>query len=123
MTGPEGILLVRHSYMPGLHLPGGGVEPGESFEDALAKELREEASVRLTARPELFGLYLNRNSSNRDHVALYVCRAFERGEFEPTREIVESRFFAPEALPEDVTGGTRRRIAEVLEGRAPDMVW
>ena len=119
----DAILLVRHTYVGGWHMPGGGVEIGETFEGALEKELREEAAVRLTARAELFGLYLNRAMNRRDHVALYVCHGHERGEFRPNREIAEARFHPLDALPGGTTEATRRRIAEVREGRAPDIHW
>ena len=119
----ERVLLVRHTYVAGWHLPGGGVEPGETFEEALAKELREEAAVRPTERPRLFALYLNTTVTRRDHVALYVVRGFERGDFEPTREIAEATFHPVGALPEGTTEATRRRIAEVMEGREPDPCW
>jgi ADP-ribose pyrophosphatase YjhB (NUDIX family) len=113
------VLLVKHTYVAGWHLPGGGVEVGETFERALTRELAEEANVVLEAPPLLHGLFLNAHVSRRDHVAVYVARQFRvTGERAPDREIVAARFFARDALPPDVTRGTRARLDEIL-GAAP----
>ena len=113
------ILLVKHSYVRGWHLPGGGVEAGETVAEALGRELREEANIELTAAPQLHGIFFNRRVSRRDHVALFVVREFRRlGEPVPDYEIVAHGFFAPDALPDDTTAATRARIIEVL-GAAP----
>jgi ADP-ribose pyrophosphatase YjhB (NUDIX family) len=113
------ILLVKHSYVHGWQLPGGGVEPGETIGDALARELREEANIELTAAPQLHGVFFNQRISRRDHVALFVVREFRQlGEPVPDYEIVAHGFFAPDELPNDTTAATRARIIEVL-GAAP----
>jgi 8-oxo-dGTP diphosphatase len=39
------VLTVRHSYKPGLRLPGGGVKTGEDHSAAAVRELREETGV------------------------------------------------------------------------------
>lgn len=115
---PDGrIFLVRHTYTPGWHLPGGGVEVGETLAEALAKELREEALITPTAPPVLHGMYFNRGASRRDHVAVFVVRQFRvDGVKQPDREIAEAGFFAFEALPEETTPATRRRLAEIAAG-------
>ncbi len=118
------VLLVRHGYTPGWHLPGGGVEPGETFEEALAKELLEEGNVRVKGAPQLHGLFQNRNASARDHVAVYVVRDFDYGgPLAPTFEIMEAKFFPLNALPEDTTQSTRRRLSEIIEGLPPPAHW
>ena len=38
----EQVLLVRHSYKPGLRLPSGGVRSGEDHCSAAVRELQEE---------------------------------------------------------------------------------
>lgn len=118
------VFLVRHTYVTGWHLPGGGVEVGQTLLDALRRELMEEARIELREDPPLHGVFLNSHVSPRDHVAIYVVRAFTQDRLpEPNREIAECGFFAPDALPPDTTDGTRRRIAEVLHGVTRSATW
>jgi len=122
---PEGrIFLIKHSYVPGWHLPGGGVEVGETVLEALHREMMEEGNIELLREPRLFAVYHNRNASGRDHVALYVTEAFRQStQPQPNAEIVAHGFFARDDLPADTTAATRARIAEVLDGMAPPAHW
>ncbi|RTE89687.1 MULTISPECIES: NUDIX domain-containing protein [Bradyrhizobium] len=118
------VFLVRHSYVSGWYLPGGGVDHGESLEQAMRRELKEEGDIDLTGAAELHGIFLNSHVSRRDHVAVYVVRRFSLDRLPaPNREIVECGFFAINALPEGTTPGTRLRIAEVLDGRPLIATW
>src|SRR3954449_5197255 len=118
------VFLVRHSYVVGWYLPGGGVDLGETMEQAMRRELKEEGDIDLTGEAVLHGLFLNSHVSRRDHVAVYVVRQFKQDRLpEPNREIVECGFFAASALPAETTEGTRLRIAEVLDGTAPVATW
>jgi len=118
------VFLIRHTYVKGWHLPGGGVEVGETALDALGRELREEANIELTGPALLRGIGFNTRSSRRDHVLVYEIRSFRQvGPKEPDREIAEAGFFPPDALPEGTTEPTRRRIAEIAAGRPAAERW
>jgi 8-oxo-dGTP pyrophosphatase MutT (NUDIX family) len=47
------VFLVTHTYVPGWQLPGGGVEPGETMAEALARELMEEGNIEILEPPIL----------------------------------------------------------------------
>jgi ADP-ribose pyrophosphatase YjhB (NUDIX family) len=118
------VFLVKHSYVSGWHLPGGGVEAGETLTQALARELREEGNIELDAPPQLHGIFFNDRDSRRDHVALFVVRDFHQSAAPaPDHEIVAHGFFAVAELPNDTTAATRARIIEVLGGAPANERW
>ncbi len=111
-------LLVKHSYTPGWLFPGGGVEFGETCEEAALRELHEEAEVTPAGPLQLHGVFSNHTKFAGDHLVIYILRQFSWSGFTPTSEIVAAEFFAPDALPPDTMASTRRRIDEIL-GNAP----
>ena len=118
------VFLVKHSYVSGWHLPGGGVEAGETLREALQRELAEEGRIEISDEPALHGVFLNSHVSRRDHVAVYLVRHFTQDHLpEPNREIIDCGFFETQALPAETTMGTRLRILEVLENRPQIQTW
>lgn len=117
------IFLVRHSYIPGWHMPGGGVERHETVRQALAKELREEGNLELTEPAELVHVYFNNRTSKRDHVVFFRCRVRQTAPRLRDREIVESGFFALDQLPVGTTSATRRRLKELSGAAGFDEIW
>ena len=110
--------------MSDCHLPGGGVEPGETIETALRRELAEEGNIELTGAPELRSLHFNSAASRRDHVALYLVTAFtQTSPRVADREIAEAGFFPLDALPEGLAPSTGRRLAETFDGAPVSQEW
>ncbi len=125
VIGPDRrVLLVRHTYVQGWYLPGGGVEPGETLTDCLARELAEEAHIAIDSPPLLHGIFLQRRGRRSHHVACYVVRGFHQtAPREPDWEIAEIGFFSPDALPDGTSPATRARLAEVWENLPPADIW
>jgi 8-oxo-dGTP pyrophosphatase MutT (NUDIX family) len=122
VTEAARVLLVRHTYAPGWLFPGGGVDRGETIYEAAVREVREEAGIVAEEEPALHGIFLNDKQFPGDHVACLVLREFSKKDVR-SFEIAEAQFFAITSLPEGTTGGTRRRIAEIFEGRAVSRHW
>jgi len=119
---PPQILLVRHTYIHGWYMPGGGVDPGESALEAVVRELREETGIECLEPPKLHGFYFKRGS--RDHVAFYIAGSYRSdGPRLPDFEIAEMRFFSVDALPDGTSPATRARIAEIFTGAPATDTW
>jgi 8-oxo-dGTP pyrophosphatase MutT (NUDIX family) len=123
IDGEGRFLLVKATYAPGWIFPGGGVERGEACEDSARRELLEEAGIIAKGPLQLFGIFNNDAEMKGDHLAFYVLREFEAMAFRPNMEIADVRFFAADDLPERVNGGSRRRIAELVAGTTPSLIW
>lgn len=124
MKDEREVLLVRHTYVEGWHLPGGGVENAETAEETAKKELFQETCFRVTGTMDLVSVHANRKASKRDHVLVYYCREWEiTRPFTPNREIAEIGFFPVDNLPEDTTTGTRARLKEMCGAASVSPYW
>ena len=114
------VLLVRHSYVAGWLLPGGGVARGEPAEQAILREMKEEIGLERCAPPELFGLYSRRTGWATNVIALYRLRDAEFT-FKPNAEIREIQFADPANPPEGTPRSVATRLKEVagLQPRSP----
>ncbi|MBZ9740236.1 MULTISPECIES: NUDIX domain-containing protein [unclassified Mesorhizobium] len=118
------VFLIRHTYVPGWQLPGGGVEVGETMAEALARELAEEGNIHLADAPVLKSMHFNRRASRRDHVGFYLVESFSQTAPKlPDHEIAEAGFFPLDRLPQGTTPATLRRIAEVFGSVPASPYW
>ncbi|MCP1199905.1 NUDIX domain-containing protein [Notoacmeibacter sp. MSK16QG-6] len=117
------VFLVRHTYVSGWHLPGGGVERGETAMEAVRKELMEEGRLEPRTEPVLLGVLFNRGTRH-NHVLLYLSEdCAQISDPEPNWEIAEARAFPLTELPEGMAPATARRIAEWQAGQSPASDW
>ena len=118
------VLMVRHSYRPGWSFPGGGVEWGETLEEALARELDEEVGVTFQRPPVLHGIFSNNANFPGDHIAVYLIRDWTRREgYLRTGEIAEAQMFAADDIPARTDADTRRRLDEIFGGAPLNPKW
>ena len=96
------VLLGRRGVEPFLGLwdiPGGFVEPGESLDECVQRELREEAGVEIAvgrlvaAVPDTYGI-----AGDATINAFYECRLLS-GDPQPDDDVAELRWFARDELP------------------------
>jgi 8-oxo-dGTP pyrophosphatase MutT (NUDIX family) len=123
LDGDGRVLLVRHTYSRGWHMPGGGVERGETAALAMQRELMEEAGIKATAPLALVSIHSADAHFRGDHILLFRVPSWEACAPTQTGEIAEAGWFSPDALPEGTTAGTRKRIAEALGNAAAHPHW
>lgn len=114
VTNEKGEILLVNSPWRGWEYPGGLIEPGESFHQALHREIREEAGVEV----EITGFVgicknVERNIVNIDFTARYL-----RGELTPSEESTEVIWATPEKARALITFPlTQKRLENMLSGR------
>jgi 8-oxo-dGTP diphosphatase len=109
-------LLARRSDIGWWNLVGGGLERGETPEEGLAREAREEIGAEIQV-VRLVGVYAKPHKQ--EVVLVYLCR-LAPGSPEPgtSEEVSEIGVFTVAGLPEDVLPKHRQRVLDAASGQA-----
>ena len=109
----KGKILLVNSPWRGWEYPGGLIEPGESFEAALKREILEESGVEI----EITGFVGICKNVARDIVNIDFTARYTGGELTTSEESTEVGWFAPEKAMEMITFPlTKKRLANMLSG-------
>lgn len=119
MVQDNKVWLVRHTYLPGWFLPGGGLKRSESLDQAVRREAREEMGAEL-GEIELIGAFTSYLQWKTDHTILFLCRDFQLTGASDA-EIAEIRLFDLTDLPADVHPPHLRLLRDFREGKPLSM--
>lgn len=116
MFNSEGqVMLVKHTYVDGWYLPGGGIDLGETASDAVIREVMEEVCLVIDELPQLVGVYFCNQITKRDHVVLFVTSKFSvKKSRAPSFEIDEFKFFSIDNLPSGIDDQTKQWLADAI---------
>lgn len=125
VNSQQQILLVEHTYTDGWHLPGGGIDSGETPKMAICRELKEETGLTVSADDLiLFSIYWHQIHGANDYPILYIVKKYEEISDAPkSPEIKQIGWFAPHDLPVNTPIYTRQRIQEYLQNLPASEAW
>ena len=107
------VLLAHRRDIDWWNLPGGGMEAGETVEQAVCREVLEETGLEVEVE-RLVGVY---SKPQKNEVVLALRCRIIGGQVQATKEARECRYFPPEALPPNTLPKHRQRIEDALLDR------
>lgn len=110
----EILLIKRRNPPPGWALPGGFVDYGETVEQAVMREVREETGLHLTELAQ-FRAYSDPRRDPRHHIVTLVFSAHATGQLAAGDDAADARFFPSDALPEDMAADHGTIIRDYLD--------
>ena len=117
------LLLQKRSDTGEWCIPGGGMEPVETFEETAIRELREEVGIEVSELT-LFGIYSGEKRviryPNEDVVyslsVIFKTKKYSGNISDDDSEVLEHRFFRKDEVPTDLFPCDSRAILDWVEG-------
>jgi len=105
----EEILMIRHTYgkSDAWTFPGGGIKKGETPEEAVLREVREELGIKIINIKNIGSFFTNKEYK-RDTVYCFSAEAQNKSFIISSDEITEANWFLKNKLPENMMGGAKK---------------
>jgi len=117
------VLLQKRSDTGQWCVPGGALEPGETYIEAATRELSEEVGIKVSGL-KLFGLYSGADREihypNGDVVyslsVIFITKSFTGEISDSDSEVIEHRFFDKDSIPKELFYPDARPILDWAKG-------
>jgi 8-oxo-dGTP diphosphatase len=114
--GPEEteIAVVHRPRYDDWSFPKGKLDPGETFEEAALREVREETGLICRLGPELAFAHYDDNKGRPKVVRYWLMAVIEDPGFEPNEEVDELRWLTPGDAAELLTYSRDSKLVKTL---------
>jgi ADP-ribose pyrophosphatase YjhB (NUDIX family) len=113
----EGIILIKRKNPPyGWAIPGGFVDYGETLEDAVQREAKEETGLDIELVRQ-FHTYSDPKRDRRHHTVSTIFISKAKGTPEAADDAQEIGIFSKDTLPEEMAFDHRKILEDYFSGK------